>query len=278
MFSAKEGWSDRPLDLACGQCIGCRVERSRQWALRCVHEASLHARSSFVTLTYDQANLPSDGSVNVKHWQDFAKRLRKAVGPFRFFHVGEYGDESFRPHYHALLFGVGFDADRVPYRSNGGAALFRSPLLERTWGMGLCPIGDVSFQSAAYVARYCLKKVTGGLASVRYRRVDAETGEEFFVRPEYVTMSRRPGIGAGWFEKFGSDVYPDDEVVHDGKRFRPPKFYDGLLERESPEVLESVRDKRARAVAARKADLSYERLRAKEQIALSRVSRLKRNQ
>lgn len=230
VFNRKEGFPDLPLDLACGQCIGCRVERSRQWALRCVHEASQHDRNCFVTLTYRPGDVPPDGSLDVRHWQLFAKRMRKAIGPFRFLHCGEYGETNFRPHYHALIFGQDFGRDRKLWRRDGDQELFTSQQLEDLWGLGFCTIGRLNYQTAAYVARYTLKKVTGDKAEEHYRRIDLETGEEYSVRPEYATMSRRPGIGATWFDKFHRDVYPADEVIHEGRSYRPPVYYDRRLE------------------------------------------------
>lgn len=276
VFSSKEGYVDRPLTLPCGQCIGCRVDRSRAWALRCVHEASLHDRNCFLTLTYDAKHLPADGSLRKKDWQDFAKRLRKACGPFRYFHCGEYGDANYRPHYHSIVFGLDFADTRVHFVRTGATRLFRSPLLEKLWGHGFCTIGDVTFQSAAYVARYCMKKATGPLAEQAYRRVDVITGEEYYVSPEYITMSRRPGIGAGWYDKFKDDVFPSDEVIFDGKRFRPPKFYDKAYEAEFPGEFLTVRAKRMRAVANRCEELSPARLRAKERKLDSANKLLKR--
>lgn len=274
VFSSKEGYSDRPLDLPCGQCRGCRAERSRQWAIRCVHEAQMHDANSFVTLTYSPQELPADGSLVVKHWQDFAKRLRKRVGSFRFFHCGEYGEDNFRPHYHACMFGVDFASDRVLLRENRGHRLYTSSVLAETWGKGFCTIGDLTYESAAYVARYIMKKATGDLASKRYGRVDDVTGEYWEVRPEYVTMSRRPGIGSTWFDSFMGDVYPEDEVVHNGRRFRPPRFYDSKLD---DDVLQGLKDKRLKAAAKSAKELTPERLRVREKVAEARLSRLVRN-
>ncbi len=272
-FTAKAGWYDRHLELPCGQCVGCRLERSRQWALRCVHEAQMHERNCFVTLTYSPECLPDDGSLHVEDWQKFAKRVRKRLGPFRFFHCGEYGEESFRPHYHACMFGVDFSEDRVPLKKERGNTLYRSDQLEDLWSHGFATVGSLTWQSAAYVARYCMKKATGKLGKERYARVDVQTGEVSSVRPEYVTMSRRPGIGSEWFEQFASDVYPADEVVHEGKRYRPPRFYDLKLPREELEVLKT---KRRKAAGSHEADLSGERLEVREKVAAAQVSGLHR--
>lgn len=275
-FSSREGYVDRPLELACGQCIGCRMERSRQWALRCVHEASLHEKNCFVTLTYRPEDVPVDGSVDVRHWQKFAKRLRKRVGPFRFLHVGEYGEENFRPHYHACIFGQDFAEDRRVFSRRGSNETFTSETLESTWGFGFTTLGRLTWQSAAYVARYCMKKATGVDVGDRLRRIDLETGEEYYVKPEYNTMSRRPGLAADWYRRFKADVFPDDYVVHNGEKLRVPAFYDRILEKEDPALLVELKRKRKDAAFARRADCSVERLAVREEVMEARLSRLGR--
>jgi len=209
----KHALSGVPVKLPCGQCIGCRLERSRQWAIRCVHEASLHSQNSFLTLTYADEKLPADGSLVVKHHQDFMKRLRKHLSQerkdpcpchkgtdtkVRFFHCGEYGETYGRPHYHTLLFGHDFEDKVLEFTTPRGDEVFTSKTLGELWTHGLSKIGSVTFESAAYVARYITKKVTGDDAEKYYE------GR----KPEYVTMSRRPGIAHSWFEKFKSDVSP----------------------------------------------------------------------
>lgn len=274
VFSSKAGWSDRPLDLPCGQCRGCRAERARQWALRVVHEAQMHPANSFVTLTYDNKHLPPDGGLHVSDWQKFAKRLRKCAGPFRFFHCGEYGDVNQRPHYHACIFGMDFSGDRTLLRRSGPNSLYVSAKLNDLWGLGYCVIGNLTYESAAYVARYCLKKVTGVRADAEYSRVDPVTGEVFKVRPPYVTMSRRPGVGSKWFDKFSSEVYPADEVVHSGRKFRPPRFYDNKL---SAFELQRLKDKRVARVMKRKEELTPERLAVRAECADARLSSFRRS-
>lgn len=224
-----------------------------------------------MTLTYAPECMPADWSVDVRAWQTFAKRLRKRLGPFRFLHCGEYGDESLRPHYHACIFGHDFRGDRVVLKQGQDSELWTSPTLASVWGQGHVSVGPLTWSSAAYVARYVLKKATGDLAESRYERVDPVTGECWQVRPEYVTMSRRPGLGAEWFARYAyTDVYPEDEVVHAGKRYRAPKFYDRLLERERPELAASLKAKRRDVVFARSEDLSPARRRAREAICASR--------
>jgi len=224
------------LTLPCGQCIGCRLERSRQWAVRCMHEAELHQDSCFITLTYDDQYLPSAGSLKVDDFQRFMKRFRKDVSPrrIRFFHCGEYGDLNRRPHYHALIFGFDFD-DKIP--TVAGSDLFISARLRKLWPFGHSTIGRITFESAAYVARYSLKKVNGPAAETHYSRIIPETGEIVQISPEYTTMSRRPGIGSGWFDKFSSDVYPSDEVIVSGRKSRPPRYYDKLLDKRGDGLL-----------------------------------------
>lgn len=218
VFKRSDSFRGERLDLPCGQCVGCRLERSRQWATRCMHEASLHDKNCFLTLTYDQANLPADGSLNLRHFQLFMKSLRKQYGPgIRFYHCGEYGDELARPHYHALLFNHDFEDKRF-FSERSGNRIYTSGSLSRLWPHGFSVIGDITFQSAAYVARYVMKKVTGVKSEAFY-------GSR---KPEYSTMSRRPGIGAGWFKKFSGDVVSRDGVIVNGHASRVPRFYDSL--------------------------------------------------
>lgn len=223
--------------LPCGHCIGCRLERSRQWAVRCIHEASFHDDNCFLTLTYDDVHLPENGSLIKKDLTDFWKRLRRAIFPkkLRYFACGEYGSKFERPHYHACVFGYSPD-DKKLYSIRAGSRLYISPLIAKLWPFGFHTIGDVTFDSAAYVARYVLKKVTGDNADSHYN------GRE----PEYVVMSRRPGIAHDWIRKFYDDVYPHDYVViRDNIKCRPPKYYDQIYDFECNGDLEYVKNKRS---------------------------------
>lgn len=266
MFTSKEGFSDLPIELACGQCVGCRVTRTRAWSIRLMHESQMHKANCFITLTYDGDQVPSSGSLVVKHWQDFAKRLRKKMGPFRFYHCGEYGPEDLRPHYHACLFGLDFAEDREVFKTKPHK-VWTSKTLEKVWGKGYCTLTDLTEGSAAYVAGYVLKKATGDLGIIKYERIDKETGEVWMVQPEYATMSRRPGIGAEWFRKFRTDVFPSDEVIWNGKPVKPPKYYDKQLgEKEALEVMTRRRQQRERS----EEDNTPERLRVREEVAKAR--------
>lgn len=266
------------LNLPCGQCVGCRLERSRQWAVRCVHESELYERNCFITLTYDNEHLPANGSVDVREFQLFMKRLRKRFGEgIRFFHCGEYGENLGRPHYHACLFNFDFD-DKEVWSVRNGNRLYRSASLDSVWGLGHAVVGDVTFESAAYVARYIMKKVTGDVASSHY---DGR-------RPEYITMSRRPGIGKGWFDRFRSDVYPGDSVVVRGSKMKPPKYYDNLYEMDFPDEMKLLKGKREyRGLIAnrwkdvsggiRESEGSLSRLRVKEKVKVAAISSLSRS-
>lgn len=265
------------LSLPCGQCVGCRLERSRQWAMRCMHEAAAFDFNAFVTLTYDDSSVPPGGSLRYRDFQLFMKRLRKAMGPVRFYMGGEYGEQTFRPHYHACLFGANFPDKKVYKTSGSGAKIFTSPLLDQLWPHGLATFGNVTFESAAYVARYCMKKVTGKGSEDYYRRVDPESGEIFDLVPEFAKMSLKPGIGALWFDKFSSDVYPHDFCVVRGKEVKPPKYYDRLFAKENPDEFEYIQFVRELDGRFRFPDNTEERLAVKEQVALAGLSQFKRS-
>lgn len=247
VFNRNEGYIDQEITVPCGGCIGCRLEYSRQWAVRCLHEASLYENNVFLTLTYNDENLPTEtddgipapktSTLRKSDFQKFMKRLRKRYGntnggPIRYFHCGEYGEKKSRPHYHALIFNFDF-SDKYLWRLSPCKSyqIFRSKELEKLWPYGFCEIGSVTYQSAAYVARYVIKKHKGKDSFKHYSDYDESTGQVLFERiPEYVTMSRRPGIGKGWLEKYENDVYPHDSVVIDGSEWKPPRYYDNQLE------------------------------------------------
>lgn len=266
--------------LPCGRCIGCRLERSRQWALRLTHEKRFHEHTSFITLTYDKDNLPSGGSLDLKHFQDFMKRLRKELAPkqIRFFHAGEYGEKYGRPHYHAIIFGESFsESIRNPDTSERGDRTWSSDLLSKLWTKGINRVGEVTFESCAYVARYCTKKITGPTAQKHYERVCQKTGEITSLRPEYATMSRRPGIGYAHFEKYHKEIYPHDFVISRGHRSKPPRFYDKHLEKIDPTLYLDIKDQRECALSLTpKEDRTPERLRVHEVVKKAQTGSLQR--
>ena len=159
------------VQLPCGQCIGCRLKRAESWAVRCVHESRMHSENCFITLTYDDDNLPPYGNLRYADFQKFLKRLRKKRGPFRFFMAGEYGEQFFRPHHHACLFGLHFHDRELHSRSDSGSDVCVSAELSDLWPDGHASVGDFTFESAAYVARYVVKKVTGDAAEEHYKRM-----------------------------------------------------------------------------------------------------------
>lgn len=233
-FTQKDFSEGSRIQLPCGQCIGCRLERSRQWAVRITHEASLQDHNAFLTLTYKET--PPGDSLNLYDITTFLKRLRKAISPLRirFFQCGEYGSKGGRPHHHVCLFGYDFP-DRWLWKPSDSMPLYRSEELERLWPHGLSSIGALTFESAAYVSRYVTKKVTGARASKHY---DGR-------KPEFVTMSRRPGIGQGWYRKWKGDIYPSDLlIIRGGKRSGIPRYYDNQLQREDPVLLEQLKEAR----------------------------------
>lgn len=270
VFAERKGQdSVRDLELPCGQCVGCRLTRSRHWAIRCIHEAQLHRENCFITLTYRVAPV----SLDYHDFQVFIRALRDRIRPrsVRFFMCGEYGEQFSRPHFHACLFGYTF-----PDQYRIGKELFRAPLLEVLWPHGFASIGEVTLESAAYVARYLMKKVTGKGAERHYRCVDPETGELHDRVPEFCQMSRRPGIGAEWIDKFRSDVYPRGLVVVKGKEVQPPKYYDRRFARDDPEAFEELLEVRARDGRSRSDDNTRARLAVKEVVAEARLRFLKR--
>jgi len=288
VFDKSKSSSGTKLQLPCGQCYGCRLEYSRQWAVRCLHESHGYDENCFITLTYNDENLPWDHSLIVDHFQDFMKRFRKEISPkkIRYFHSGEYGqptpENNFiaRPHYHALIFNYQF-SDRDLWTSKEGINLYTSNHLDALWTHGHTSVGDLTFESAAYVARYILKKTNASSRSpddfyLKYARSDHITGEIHELKKEYSTMSRRPGIGKDWYDKFKSDCFPSDSISVRGTQQRPPKYYDYLLELEEQGALEPIKAKRIEEALKHKSDQTPERLATREQVKIANTKNLKR--
>jgi len=279
VFNKAQAYSDLEIEVPCGQCIGCRLERSRQWAIRCMHESQMHEENSYLTLTYAPENLPRFGSLNKKDFQDFMKRTRKhfAGRKIRYFHCGEYGENGERPHYHACLFGLDFSDKEEHKKTPQGDTLFTSKTLDSLWQKGHSTIGNVTFESAAYVARYITKKITGPRAELHYNHIDQETGEVLAEHlPEYVTMSRRPGIGIPWYEKYKSDCFPSDFVVVRGKKMKIPRAYATMLETSDPKEFRKLKAERKVAAEEHSDDNTHERLVIKEEIQYLKLEQLKR--
>ena len=267
------------LSVACGQCLGCRTDRVAMWAMRLVHESTLHQDSGgncFVTLTYRDRSectreqlangyyLPDDGSLNKKHFTDFIKRLRKRCEQkIRYFHCGEYGDDTWRPHYHACLFNVDFDDVRI-FRNDEGMVTYESDTLQSLWPYGFSTVSDLTYDSAAYTAGYIYKKITGVKANDHYLRCD-DYGVAYWLQPEYVTMSLKPGIGRGFYEKYASDFFPSDETPIPGRGIsqKVPRYYEEILKESNPELHELVKQNRQQWIDAHAHDFTPARLKDK---------------
>lgn len=264
----------------CGRCIGCRIAHSREWAIRCMHEASLHEESCFLTLTYRKESLPPDHGLHHKDFSDFIKRLRRLIEPtkVRYYMCGEYGDKRGRPHFHALLFGYDFK-DKVFYKFNElRQPIYTSASLEERWGHGGATIGAVTYQSAAYCARYSMKKIFGDKAEEHYRRWNPETGQIFQLRPEYNVSSNKPGIAKGWFDKFKDDVYPSDFVLdHNNKKCKPPAYYDRKYEELFPELYARIKELRCENADKHVDNNTPERLAVREKVLSIKLEKLHRN-
>ena len=289
------------MQVACGQCVGCRQRRQKDWAVRCVHEDRMHdSPGSFITLTYDKEHLPWDGSISRRTHQLFIKKLRKELGDrkIRYYMCGEYGadeydqyqkmDGSFgwsrvgpgRPHYHYLIFGYDFSEDRYEWVKDRDHQYYRSPTLERIWDKGFSLIAPITPETAAYTAGYVFKKQTGEERSENhYSRSVIGRDEPVSIEPEFSLMSLKPGIGSKWFDKYGrSDIYDSgDFVVINGQKFATPKFYDKLLEDLDERELTSIKNDRRLKAHSREADQTPSRLEERELLAKIRLSKRKRD-
>jgi hypothetical protein len=266
------------MEVACGQCLGCRVDYSRMWAARIVHELGLYEHTGgncFITLTYrslaectveeryERLHVPDDWSLHKKHFQDFMKRLRHEFPDrkIKYFMCGEYGGTCKhgldvdrvgcpccnvgRPHYHAILFNCDFD-DLESYAEQDGVVRWTSPRLERIWKYGFVDVGEANFDSAAYVAGYILKKKTGLMADDWYTAFDID-GNITYLTPEFTLMSRGrkkgEGIGGRWYERYSSDFFPSDENPVPGRGvFKSvPRYYEEMYKGENPEEMEKIK-------------------------------------
>lgn len=269
------------------------MARSQEWATRLLHEGQSHERSSFLTLTYNDEHIPRTNSLQPRDLQLFLKRLRihltrNSGDRIRFFACGEYGDRNYRPHYHVLLFGHDFP-DKQPFgESPSGHPLYRSSELEKLWRLGFSDIGSVTKESAQYVARYIMKKVTGKRAGDHYKRVSPYTGELVTVLPEFLRMSTggrggEGGIGTRWYRSFKGDAVPSGFVVIDGERRPVPRFYKKKLQA-SAEVSAADRNDQLRMLQAgaehARVNAEHntpERLATREESQLLRLAQLKRD-
>jgi len=271
LVSAKSNSAGNLQLVPCGRCLHCLLERSRQWAVRCEKELLMHEKSCFLTLTYRTEELVygfEKPTLYPRHLQLFLKRLRKKYGKgIRFFACGEYGERNGRPHYHAIIFGHDF-ADKTLCGSSRDNNYYNSSSLNDIWSHGDCIIGDATFESAAYVARYVVEKKYGQNAG--YYRLNS-------LHPEFVRMSRRPGIGALFYDKFKVDVFPHDYVViRGGLKCMPPRFFSLKYSLENPDKYSYILDRRIQE-AEKNAEYSTKRLEVKDRVKKAQVSSLRRS-
>lgn len=240
------------IEIPCGQCWECRLQYSRMWAERIMLEATAHEHTWFVTLTYNDEHLPSNFSglpefENLRSLQPedmtlFLKRLRTNSGQkFRYYYAGEYGSKSGRPHYHMILFGFEFD-DLELYKRTSFGDLKTSQFLEKTWGKGFCTIAECTYETAAYTARYVMKKRKGE---------DAAVFLQHGLISEFVRMSRNPGIARQYFDDHHDEIYKTDEIFlqtrKGGKNFKPPRYFDKLYEELDPDSFLEIKSDRLAA-------------------------------
>lgn len=290
VFKAQGSFSGLRMDIPCGRCLGCRLEHSRQWAVRMMHENKMHPVSEFVTLTYDNEHLPPVGTLVPKHLQDFHKRLhnrlRDARGyGIRYYGCGEYGDENKRPHYHSILYGVWFP-DRKIYSYSNGKPIYTSKKLDEIWGMGSCKIAAVEFDTCAYVARYVTKKVSGERREQGHYVVYDADGVIHEREPEFSHMSMRPGIGSTYVDKYYKELLRSDSVIMNGHEVPMTRYYDMKLEKLDPARMAVIKTNRRRKAAFnRRIDMEAERAdkkmrsrkRTKEVLKLKLFQMKKRN-
>ena len=213
------------------------------WAIRGMLELSMHEEAMFLTLSYAPKHLPKGNTLVRKHIQDFMKRLRthakrKEEKLLRFIYCGEYGAKRGRAHYHAIIYGYRFkDLEFHKYsQGNTKFPLYTSPELKKLWPFGLHEIGEVTYESIRYLAKYTTKKEYGEKAKIAY-------AEKI---PPFVQGSAKPAIGIPWIEKFKSDVYPCDFVLIDGVKRKPPKSFDNWLEKTDPKMFKEVKTARVK--------------------------------
>lgn len=304
VFNVKEGFKDLPVELPCGRCIGCRLDYSRMWATRIMHEASLYDSNMFVTLTYKDEHKKYLGmqrgiSKNPKSrdygkekdfvlapyvkedLQKFLKRVRARKGPFRYYACGEYGEfgPGHHPHFHLAMFGIDFSFDDI-VPSN--PELFISNEMKDLWPLGFHSLGEVNSLSGGYIARYCTKKISGPDKTTHYYVVDRFTGRRSPVPPEQAFMSRGRrkdgdgGIGYRWFEKYKDDCRKDFLTV-EKKMYAVPRYYRERLEEVDPKV--SERNKRRRKIERKKreSDNTVDMLAQRETVKKAQFKMLERS-
>ncbi|AXL15433.1 replication initiator protein [Microviridae sp.] len=248
--------------IRCGLCRDCRLHTAREWAIRCYHEAAMHDRNCWLTLTFETDPV----TIAKRDLQIFFKRLRNYGKRFRYFACGEYGEKLSRPHYHVCLFGTDFE-DSYPWKRSRGGLLSRSPTVEKAWTWGHALISPLTLENAGYTARYQMKKIKGDWAEEHYVR--EYNGLETKVTPEFQLQSQ--GLGLEWIQKNYREVFPHDHVIYKGKECPVPRYYLKWLEANDPKMFEIVQAKRK----AHYDELEYETGKAMYQTAVARDCKTK---
>lgn len=195
----------------CGKCFECRLQKSNEWAYRIMLEASLYERNCMITLTYNDANLPFGETLQVRDLQLFLKKLRRKLEPhkIRYFACGEYGSRKGRPHYHIIIFDYMPSDIYYYFTDRKKTDLYRSPFIEKIWTKGFSTIGEVTFDTAKYCAKYMQKDI----------------GKD---KKPFITMSKKPGIG---FSAIKVEYLFSDKIYHNGRYIKTPRYFLDVLER-----------------------------------------------
>lgn len=258
------------------------MDKAQAWAIRIMHERQSHELCCFLTFTYNNHFLPSPPSLNKEHFRSFMKRLRADheynnpnAPKIKYFMCGEYGGNTRRPHYHAIIFGLNFADKKLHSKGKRGDFLYKSEKLDMLWGMGHCYIGNVTYASAGYVARYCMKKVNGEMADDHYRWVNTQTGETAVLTKEYLGVSRY--LGFKHFVEHKEAMYRRDSVIVNGHEAPIPSYYDRKLGEIDPERLEEIKFLRQERAKLNAADNTDARLAVREEIKKAQVAQLRRD-
>lgn len=270
--SDPDNWNE--IMVPCGQCVGCRLDYSREWAARILMECKEYKNNWFLTITYDPEHVPFGHTINKetgelienmtlvpKDLQDFLKRLRRSWEydyrhkGIRFFACGEYGEKYGRPHYHLCVMNLPIPDEELEFMftNHEGDQIFNCEKIRKIWGKGLISVGQVTFNSAAYVARYIMKKQKGPDADWYYQSQGKAK--------EFTRMSLKPGIGAKYYETNKERIYQYDNITLPKGRssitVKPPAYFDKLYDLDEPENL--TRIKQARREKAERAETTKEK-------------------
>lgn len=280
VFDVNKGFADQPMQVPCGKCIGCRLDKSSDWAARCYHETKMHKRSCFLTLTYSDEELQKNGwGLHRRHLKNFRKRFKHYLKNTNqkdvlFFACGEYSPQKKRPHYHMIIFGY-WPPDKKYYRKNKrGDKLYTSKTLDEIWGHGFVNFGTANEKTAGYVARYLVKKQYIG----NNRSETKKVYQWMNLEEEFLSMTTQPPIGKSFWTKYRSEgKFKHDFMIINGRKHKPPRFYDKLEEQESEKAFRKVKALRIKGATREKWNATLDRLRVREEIKIQKVKMLARS-